>query len=194
MRSLTSKKRGWLRKTTSVGMIPLLLTQVLIAFLCVPQPLEARPETRREVRWEGLPYLFHGDYTVTIMLTEGGAVRSEALSVLDNSLHLHRITMATDPKRFPWGSETSIVRGSVKEIRVEKMVGNARRLGLMLGVGGGSLLPVAFGFRGWGEWSGPEAAGMFLGLVAGPTVGGGILGHWLGKRLDRQTTVITIAD
>ncbi len=193
MRSRTSKNRGWLRKTTAAGMIPLLLAQVLIALVWVPQTLEAKSEIRRELPWKGLPYLFYGDYTVTIMLTKGGAVRSDAVTVLDNSIHLHRITMATDSKRFPWGSETSIARGAVKEIRVEKMVGNARRGGLLLGIGGGLLLPTAFGVREWGEWSGAKAVGVIVGIAAVP-VGGGIVGYLLGKQLDRETTIITIAD
>ena len=193
MRNLTSKNRGWLRKTTAAGMIPLLLAQVLIALVWVPQTLEAKSEIRRELPWEGLSYLFHGDYTVTVMLTKGGAVRSDAVTVLDNSIHLHRITMATDSKRFPWGSETSIARGSVKEIRVEILVGNARRQGLILGIGSGLLLPVAFGVRGWGEWSGAKAVGVIVGMTAAP-VGGGVVGYLLGKQLDRQSTIVTIVD
>ena len=193
MRSYTNKNEGRPRNTTAMGMMPLLLVQVLIALFCVPNTLEARSETRRETHWEGLPYLVYGDSTVTIMLTEGGAVRSDSVTVLDDGIHLHRITMATDSKRYPWGSETSIARGSVKEIRVERLVGNARKQGLMLGIGGGSLLPAAFGVRGWGEWSGAAAVGRIIGFVAAP-VGGGILGHWLGKRLDRHTTIITITD
>ena len=193
MRNHTKKNEGWLTKTTAAGMLPMLLVQGLIALFLVPQTLEARSETRREMHWEGLPYLLDRDSTVTIVLTEGGAVRSDSVTLLDDSIQLHRIIMATDPKRYPWGSEASIARGSVKEIRVEKLVGIARKQGLMLGIGGGSLLPAAFGIRGWGEWSGAAAVGRIVALVVAP-VGGGILGHWLGKRLDRQTTIITIAD
>ena len=36
----------------------------------------------------------------------------------------------------------------------------------MLGIGGGSLLPAAFGVRGWGEWSGAAAVGRIIGFVA----------------------------
>ena len=48
MESLASKSDGWLRKTTAVGMIPLLLTQVSIALFCVPQTLMAGKETTTE--------------------------------------------------------------------------------------------------------------------------------------------------
>ena len=127
------------------------------------------------------------------MLSEGGAVRSDAVSVLDNSIHLHRITMATDPKQFPGGSATSIARGSVKEIHVERTEGKSRGLGLLLGTGAGLSFPIAVGVQRWGELSRSAAAGRMVGMVAAP-VGGGILGYFLGKQLDRQTTIVTIVD
>lgn len=193
MRNHTRMNESWRRKATIAGMLPMLFVQGLIVIFWVPQTLEGRSETRLATRWEGLPYLLDGDSAVTIILTGGGAVRSDSVTFLDNSIHIHRITMATDSKRYPWGSEASIARGSVKEIHVERLVGRARKQGLILGIAGGSMLPVAFGIRGWGEWSGTAAAGRIAVLVAAP-VGGGILGHWLGKRLDRQATIITIVD
>ena len=187
MKNLTSTN-GICRTTVmSAGWIPSLLAQVLIAVFCVPQGLKAGTEIHREMTWEQLPAFLEGEKKATVVLTEGGAVRSEGVTVLDGSIHLHRITMATNLKRFSWGSDTVIARGSVKEIRVERMAGNTRRLGLILGIGGGWWLPYAFGVRTWEGW---ETLAHF---VPGP-VGGGIFGYFLGRHLDRKTTIITIID
>ena len=193
MSSLTRSNGGWLRKITAPRMIPCLLAQVLIVSFCIPQTLEAGKQIRRQLAWDALPRVLNGAKKVTIILSEGGAVRSDAVSVLDNSIQLHRITLATDPKRFPGGSETSIARGSVKELRVERIEGKSRGLGLLLGAGAGLAFPIAVGFRGWGELSRSAAVGRMVGMVAAP-VGGGVLGYFLGKQLDRQTTIVTVVD
>ena len=121
MRRLTITNGGWLRKTTTAGMIPLLLAQVLIALVYVPETLKAGAEIRREMTMEELRSFLDGEKKVTIMLTAGGAIRSDRLTVLSDNIHLGHITKDTNWKRYPWGSETSIPRGSVKEIRVERM-------------------------------------------------------------------------
>ena len=193
MRILTNTNEGRFRKTTATGVIPCLLAQVLIVSFCVSQTLEAGKEIRYQLAWDALPQVLNGAKKVTIMLSEGGAVRSDSVSVLDNSIHLHRITLATDPERFPGGSETSIARGSVKELRVERIEGKSRGLGLLLGAGAGLSFPIAVGVRGWGELSRSAAVGRMVGMVAAP-VGGGVLGYFLGKQMDRQTTIVTVVD
>ena len=187
MESLTSKSSRWLRKTTVAGMIPLLLAQVLIALAWVPQTLEAGPETRREMTWEQLPAFLESEKKVTVVLTEGGAVRSEGVTALSDSIHLGHIVMATNLKRYPWGSEASIARGSVREIRLEKMRGNLRRIGAVgFGAAGFFFGPGLVGARKWG---GRVLAGWLVG-----SVGGAGLGYWLGMRKDRETTIITIVN
>ena len=126
MRSRTSKNRGWLRKTTAAGMIPLLLAQVLIVLVCVPETLNAGTEIRLRLAREELPPVLNEEKNVTIRLTEGGAVRSDRVTILSDSIHLSHITKASNWKRYALGSETSIAIGSVKEIRVERMRGSLR--------------------------------------------------------------------
>ena len=187
MRSLARSNRGWLRKTTATGMIPCLLAQAVIVSFCIPQTLEAGKEVRREMTWEELPAFLENEKKVTVVLTEGGAVRSEGVTVLSGSIHLDHIVMATNSKRYPWGSEASIARSSVREIHFEKMRGNLRRMGAVgFGAAGFFFGPGVIGARKWG---GRVLAGWLVG-----SVGGAGLGYWLGMRKDRETTIITIVD
>jgi len=130
MKNLKSTTGRWLRKITAGGLAPLLLTQVFIALFSVPETLNAGTEIRREMTWEQLPAFLDGEKKVTVVLAEGGAVRSDRVRILPDSIHLGRITKATNWKRHPWGSETSIARDSVREIRLENMRGDARVGGL----------------------------------------------------------------
>ena len=129
MESLTNKSSRWLRKTTAAGMIPLLLAQVSIALFCVPQSLTAGTEIRREMTMEELREFLSGEEQFTVLLSKGGAVRGNGVTILADSIHLGRIAKATDEKRHRRGTETSIAIGSVKEIRVEKMRGKLAAFG-----------------------------------------------------------------
>ena len=195
MRSLTGKNGKWLRRITSAGLVPLLLTQVVIALFCVPETLNAAREIRREMTMEELRRFLSGEEKFTILLSEGGAVRGNGITILADSIHLGHITRATDGKRHPNGSNTSIALDSINEIRVEKMRGSLRRSGAVgLGIVGGCFFPAALGVRGWWfdwNWSRPKRT--WAGWVIG-TVGGASLGYWLGKRKDRETIIITIVD
>ena len=178
-------------------MIPLLLAQVLLALFCVPETLNAGTEMRREMTMEELRDFLTGEEQFTIVLSEGGAIRGNGITILADGIHLGHVTRATDGKRHPSGSETVISIGSVKEVRVEKMRGSLRWSGAFgFGILGGCLFPQALGVRGlwlnWEEtWRRPNR--MWAGVVIG-TVGGASLGYWLGKRKDRETTIITILD
>ena len=123
MKSLTNTSGGWLRKAIMTGTIPLLLVQLVIALFWVPQTLEARSEIFRKMTWEQLPAFLEGEERVTIVLSEGGAVRGEVIGVPGNGIHLGRVSMTTDGWRFPTGSDALVPRSSVKEIRVEKRRG-----------------------------------------------------------------------
>ena len=195
MKSFPSMNGDVLRKTTAVGMTPLLLAQVLIALVCVPETLNAGPEIRREMTWEQLPAFLEGEKKVTVVLTAEGAVRSDRVTVLSDSIHLGRVTKATNWKRHPWGSETSIARDSVREIRLENTRGHARVGGGILGAAGG--LALWFGIYakigGLGE-GGSTSATLSVPTIIGAPLGGAVLGHWLGQRTDRETTIITIVD
>ena len=197
MKSLTSTNGGWLRKVTPAGLIPLLLAQVLIALFSVPETLNAGTEIRREMTWEQLPAFLDEEKKVTVVLAEGGAVRGDVVGVPDNGIHMGRVSMTTNGWRYPTGSDALIPRSSVKEIRVEKMRSSLRHSGAVgLGILGGCFFPTALRVRGWWfdweeTWRRPTRT--WTDLVIG-TVGGASLGYWLGKRKDRETTTIMIAD
>jgi len=173
-------------------MIPLLLVQVLVALFCVPETLTAGTEIRREMTWEELPAFLEGEKKVTVVLAEGGAVRSDRVTVLSDSIHLGHITKATDWKRHPWGTETSIVKDSVREIRTENMRGVDRVWGSIAGGAAGVGLSLALIIAPENGLSEPSPASAATILVA-PGIGI-LLGHWLGERKDRETTIITIID
>ena len=195
MKNPTSTNGGWPRKTTAAGMFPLLLAQVLIALFCVPEMRQAGSEIRREMTMEELREFLSGEEQFTVLLSEGGAVRSNRVAILADRIRLHRITRDTDGKRHAIGSETAIAIGSVDEIRVEKMRSSLRHSGAVgLVILGDCFFPTALGVRGWRfdweeTWRRPTRA--WTGLVIG-TVGGASLGNWFGSRKDRETTIITI--
>ena len=191
MESLTRKSNRRPRKTTAAGMIPLLLAQVLIALFCVPETLNAGTEIRREMTMEELREFLSGEEQFTILLSEGGAVRGDRITIPADSVHLGRITRATDEKRYPRGSETSIARDSVKEIRVEKMRGSLRWSGAF-GFGiPGCLIGYVIGAA---EPRRIKSETIRTIVAFGLPVGGASLGYWLGKRKDRETIIITIVD
>ena len=169
MRSFKGAYGRWQRKTTAVGVIPLLVAQVSIGLFCVPQTLKAGTEIRHEMTWEQLPAFLEGEKKVTVVLAEGGAVRSDRVTILSDSIHLGRITKATNWKRHPWGSETSIARDSVREIRLENMRGHARLGGAVLAATGafGTTLLVAHGTNWYidGRHGNLLLATVFLSLI-----------------------------
>ena len=193
MGSLTSTNGGWLRKITASRMIPCLLAQVLIVSFCIPQTLESGKEIRREMTWEELPAFLESENKVTIMLIEGGAVRSDRVTALSDSVHLGRITKATDQERYPRGSETSIHRSSVREIRLENSRGRARVVAPFLAAAGAFGLTFLVAHRS--NWYIDGRHGdLLLATAVGAPAGGAVLGYWLGRQLDHKTTVIMIVD
>ena len=194
MENLTKNKGRSFQKTMAAGMIPLLLAQVLIALFCVPETLKAGTEIRREMTMEELREFLSGEEQFTILLSEGGAVRGNGITILADGIHLDHITRATDGKRHPGGSETVISIGSVKEVRVEKMRGFDRKLGPVVGGGVAFGLWLAiYGSVGIGE-GGSTSDNLILPTLIGLPVGGAIIGYWFGKDSDRETTIITIVD
>ncbi len=185
MASLILKNNRWIRKTTIVGLAPLTLVRICIALMCLPQTLKAGSEIRRELAWEDLPAVLHGE-KVTVTLSEGGAVRGGVVVVQENAVYLPKVTVATDGKRYAGGFEASIPRESVKEFQVEKVLEDVAIGGAVVGA------IAAFGLTGLtllgARWD-PRLE--WTALLVSP-VGGGFLGHQLGKRLGRKTTVITV--
>ena len=191
MKIFTIKTGRRLRKVTAAGLVPLLLAQVLIALLWVPQTLKAGSEIRREMTMEELRGFLSGEEQFTILLSKGGAVRGNGITILADGIHLGHIIRATEGKRHPKGSETAIAIGSVKEIRVEKMRGFDRKLGPVLFGGSALALGWYMAFRtGVRESSGVAFYTTLIGMPVGATA----LGYWFGKESDRETTIITIVD
>ena len=194
MRSLTSTNRGWLRKSSAAGMIPLLLAQVLIALFWGPQTLEARSENLRKMTWTQLSSFLDGEKRVTVVLEEGGAVRGEVFGIPDNGIHLGRVSMTTDGWRFPTDSDALIPRSSVQKIRLEKRRGLKRVAGSILGGAGAMFLSWLALAPAKLDLDSTRDANLFLTTSIGAAVGGAVLGYRMGKREDRETTIITIVD
>ena len=191
MRIFTIKNGRWLRKATTAGLVPLLLSQVLIVLFCVPETLNADTQIRREMTMEELRGFLRGEEQLTILLSEGGAVRGNEITIFADSIHLGHITRATDGKRHPKGSETAIAIGSVKEIRVERMRGSLRWSGALgFGIAGG-LLGYCMSASDPRRIKDPAIDTV---VFLGSPVGGAVLGYWLGKRKDHETMIITIVN
>ena len=188
MRIPISGNCSWLEKITAVRLVLFLLAQFAIGLFCVPGTVRAGSKTHHDVAWEALS-LLNGEHDVTIRLSEGGAVRGDVVTVREAGIHLHRITMATDRERFPGGSDALIPKDSVREIRVEKMRSSARIAGGVLGGLGSLLMTGAVIYH-----TEPDPTPALWFALLGSSVGGGSLGYWLGKRWDRETTIITITD
>ena len=185
MTSLTVRNGRWIGKTRVPGLAPMVLVRVSIVLMCLTQSLKAGSEIRRELAWRDLPPVLHGE-KVTVTLSEGGAVRGSMVVVQENGVYLPKVAMATDRTRYPVGFDASVPRDSVKEIRVDKVLEDATIGGAVLGA------IAAFGLTGLtllsASWD-PRLE--WTTLLVSP-VGGGFLGHRLGKRLGRKTTIITV--
>ena len=193
MRSLASRNKGWIKKFSALGVIPLLLAQVATGLFCAPRTERFGSAIYRKMEWKELPAFLDGEKRVTVVLAEGGAVRGQLVGVPDNGIHLGRVSMTTDGWRFPTDSDALVPRSSVKEIRVEKRRGPNRVAGSVLGGAGALLLSwLALVPAKLDADSGTDM-GIFLATSVGASVGGAILGYRMGKHADVETTIITIA-
>ena len=166
----------------------------MINLFWVPETLKASDEIRREMTWEKLRDFLSGEEKFTILLSEGGAIRGNEITILADSIHLGHITRATDGKRYPKGSETTIAIGSVKEIRVEAMRGSLRLSGAVGFALLGFVIPIiAYTSQGIHIIE-TSRGGEVCSVLLGGAVGSATLGYWLGKRKDRETIIIKIVD
>ena len=194
MGSLAGRNKGWIRKITGLGVIPLLLAQVATDLFCAPPTKRFGSAIYRKMVWKELPAFLNGEKRITVVLAEGGAVRGELVGIPDNGIHLGRVSMTTDGWRFPTDSDALVPRSSVKEIRVEKSRGPNRVAGSVLGGAGALLLswlalaPAKLDADSAGDM------GIFLATSVGASVGGAVLGYRMGKHADVETTIIIIAE
>lgn len=199
MRILTNIHNRWIRRTTATGLVLLVLVQVFIGLHCVPQTLRAGEEIRREMTWEELRGFLIGKEKVTILLSEGGAIRGDTITVLADSIHLGRIIRATDTKEYPTGSEAVIAIGSVQEIRVEEIRGSDRIASpFFFGAGALGLARLMLLLKTHFSTStvrdeGRAATIFWSTLVCAPAAGA-VLGYWVGKNSDREITIIMLVD
>lgn len=194
MKTISKDINGnYLRKTTVGGLWPLLLAQILIALFCVPETLQGGTEIRREVPWEELHELLSGEEKVTVLLSPGGAVRSNRVTVLhrQHSSGLHHKVHGLEA--IPLGIRNLYRQRLRQGIRLENMRGYARVGGAIQGAAGafGLTLLVAHG----SNWYLDGRHGDLLAATAvGAPIAGAVLGYWLGQRSDRETTIIKIVD
>lgn len=185
MTTLTLWNGRRIKKTRVPALAALVLARVPIVLMCLTQTLKAGTENHRELAWRELPAVLHGE-KVTVTLAAGGAVRGGVVVVQENNLYFPNVTMATDRKSYRPGFDASIPRNWVKEIRVEKVLDDAAIRGAVVGA------IAAFGLTGLtllsARW---DPSLEWTTLLVSP-VGGGFLGHRLGRSLGRKTTIITI--
>ena len=99
MRSRTSKNRGWLRMTTAMGVIPLLLTQATTNLICAPRTSKFGSANYRKMVWEQPPAFLDEEKKVTVVLAEGGAVQGGAGAMLLSWLALAPAKIDSDSAR-----------------------------------------------------------------------------------------------
>lgn len=157
----------------------------ILLLLCAAAAVPAVARTSHiEVKWNELSPLILG-HTVTIVLPAGATVSGEAVAVRDDALMLE-VRRTSDSRIQPKG-QASIPRSSVTTLQISetKAVGG-RVLGVVLGlligmVGGGEIAAHA------DQREGPAVA-----TFTAVAVTGAVGGYYLGKSVDRHTTMIRV--
>ena len=72
MGSLAGRNKGWIRKITGLGVIPLLLAQVATDLFCAPPTKRFGSAIYRKMVWKELPAFLNGEKRITVVLAEGG--------------------------------------------------------------------------------------------------------------------------
>ena len=186
MTSLTVRNGRWIGKTRVPGLAPMVLVRVSIVLMCLTQSLKAGSEIRRELAWRDLPAVLARREGHRHAIGGGSRPWWRMVVVQENAPTCPRSPWPRTEHAIPCGFEASIPRESVKEFRVEKVLEDAAIGGAVVGA------IAAFGLTGLtllgARWD-PRLE--WTTLLVSP-VGGGFLGHQLGKRLGRKTTIITV--
>ena len=165
-------------------MIPSFRAIGLVLLLCACHVLVLAESRPLELKWGELSPIIGGQ-RVQLVLPEGTAIKGEAIAVREEALVMD-VKGTSNAKAYPKGSAT-IPRGSVTLIQVERRRGSwGRKLGTVVGVLSGVVL------GGYVAAVTADSAGAgiatFLGIASAGTVGG----YYVGKRLDKQVTLIKI--
>ena len=153
--------------------------------LCVLSSSPAPAGTSKvEVRWNELSPLILA-HTVSLVLPGGTTIAGEVEAVRDDSLTLD-VHKTSNSKVQPKGT-ASIPRASVTTLQVTEAKGSGGRiLGVVVGaivglVAGGEIAVHTCNTEG-------PAAGTLTGVAVGVTTAG----YYLGKSMDRRTTIIRV--
>ena len=157
----------------------------ILVSLCVlgVSPLTAGT-SKVEVQWRELSSLILG-HTVSLVLPGGIAIAGEVEAVRDDSLALD-VRKTSDSKSQPKGTAT-IPRASVTTLQMTEAKGSGGRiLGVVVGavvglVAGGEIAVHTCNTEG-------AAAGTLTGVAGGVTTAG----YYLGKGVDRHSTIIHV--
>ena len=156
----------------------------LVLLMCAGQALVLAESRPLELKWGELSPIIGGQ-RVQLVLPEGTAIKGEAIAVREEALVMD-VQGTSNAKAYPKGSAT-IPRASVTLIQVERRRGSwGRKLGTVVGV----LSGVVLGGYAAAVTADSASAGIatFLGIASAGTVGG----YYVGKRLDKQVTLIKI--
>jgi hypothetical protein len=159
--------------------------RILVGFCVLGLSAATAGTSKVEVRWNELSPLILG-HTVSLVLPGGAAIAGEVEAVRDDSLALD-VRKSSDSKVQPKGT-ASIPRASVTTLQMDDTKGTGGRiLGVVVGVlvgmvAGGEIDAHASRFN--------EAAA--VGTFTGVSIAGAVGGYYVGRSVDRHTTIIRV--
>ena len=137
-----------------------------------------------EMKWGELAPLVTGP-PVTVTLSDGTAVKGEAIAVRDDAMLLD---VSSASKGYPKGSG-SVPRNSIALIDLQRAKGSwGRTLGTVIGVLGGMSLGVYVDAKNSSSISTAGATGTFVGIAGA----GAVAGYFAGRGIDKRITHIKI--
>jgi len=161
----------------------IVMTLLLLAHVPSAHSADKPPSGRQiELHWNDLEPFVAGGRIATVL--PGGAVlQGRAVTVNENALVMD-VSKSSDKKTYPKG-RTAIPRDQITTLRLRETKGTIGRIALTLaGIFGTSAAgAVAIGDRD------PDG---FAAVVLGAMVAGGVGGYYLGRKIDRKTTVIKV--
>lgn len=137
-----------------------------------------------EMKWGELAPFVTG-HPVTVTLSDGTAVKGEAIAVRDDAMLLD---VSSAAKGYPKGSG-SITRNSIALIDLQRTKGSwGRALGTVIGVLGGISLGAYVDAKNLWTSSAGQETGTFVGIAGA----GAVAGYFAGRGIDKRITHIKI--
>ena len=168
----------------SSHIIQLQYASILMCALCCAAPAAVASSNQVELKWSELAPLIIGQ-KVKLVLPGGPEIKGLAVAVREDALVLN-VKKTSDRKAYPKGQNV-IPRASMSTLQLETKHGSGgRTIGVIAGALGGLIL----GGDLVAHIATSEAVGIstFFGVSTGST----IAGYYLGKRYDRNVTIIRI--